>query len=116
MNKNLLLVVEKLNLITNEECVESNILPVEAMKFLEEEIDPETIAATETGNDQEGEEEDLVRKSKNTCSSPTLDFYSFSSILFKCDTTSRQTFHRTYGTRTSIVDNHHCSVFVSINL
>jgi len=53
------LVEEKVNLITNEECVESNVLPVEAMKFLEEEIDVETVANIEENRDQDGEEEDL---------------------------------------------------------
>ena len=47
-------------MITNEECVESNILPVEATKFLEEEALLETVTTNATANEQDGEEEDLV--------------------------------------------------------
>ncbi len=58
--------IEKLSLITNEECVESNVIPVEAMKFLAEETPMETVHNGPSMNDQDGEEEDLVcRKKKN---------------------------------------------------
>ncbi len=56
----MLFYLEKLSLITNEECVESNIIPVEAMKFLEEETLIETVNNTGTNNEQDGEDEDLV--------------------------------------------------------
>lgn len=56
--------LEKLSLITSEECVESNVIGVEAIKFLEEETEVETLANTGTINEQDGEDEDLVcRKS-----------------------------------------------------
>ncbi|CAF1177015.1 unnamed protein product [Rotaria sordida] len=53
------LIDEKLSLITSEECVESNVIPVEAIKFLEEEIPTETINNAATTNEQDGEDEDL---------------------------------------------------------
>jgi hypothetical protein len=49
-----------LSLITSEECVESNIITVEAMKFLEEEVQIETLDNAATTNEQDGEDEDLV--------------------------------------------------------
>lgn len=53
-------VLEKLSLITNEECVESNTLPIEASKFLEEETPEELANQTAPTTEQDGEEEDLV--------------------------------------------------------
>ena len=52
--------LEKLSLITSEECVESNVLSVEAMKFLEEEVPAEDLNNAGTTIEQDGEEEDLV--------------------------------------------------------
>ena len=68
-DQDLLLFVEKLSLITNEECPESNILPVEAMKFLQEEAPMESIDIDPTGNAQEGEDEDLVSDYANESAS-----------------------------------------------
>ncbi len=59
-----LFLLEKLGLITNEECIESNIIPVEAMKFLEEETPMESINQGATTNEQDGEDEDLVCREK----------------------------------------------------
>jgi len=50
---------EKLSLITSEECIESNVIPVEAMKFLQEETPIESINNGPTANEQDGEDEDL---------------------------------------------------------
>jgi hypothetical protein len=58
--------IDKFSLITNEECVESNVIPVEAMKFLEEETPMESINNGPNTNDQDGEEEDLVCQKKNS--------------------------------------------------
>src|SRR5438045_2221636 len=52
--------LEKLSLITNEECIESNVLPIEATKFLEEETPIESVNNDPTTNQQDGEDEDLV--------------------------------------------------------
>ncbi len=57
-------VLEKLSLITNEECVESNVLSVEAMKFLQDETPMETVHNGPNMNEQDGEEEDLVCRRK----------------------------------------------------
>ncbi|CAF4451221.1 unnamed protein product, partial [Rotaria sp. Silwood2] len=46
---------EKLSLITNEECVESNVIPIEAIKFLDEEIPAETTDNPATTKEQDGE-------------------------------------------------------------
>ena len=78
-----LLLLEKLSLITNEECVESNILPVEAMKFLEEEALLETVTAGPTGNEQDGEEEDLV--SERSMVKITVFYWTFLFILVRSD-------------------------------
>ena len=48
-------------MITSEECIESNVLPIEAKKFLEEETATETLNHVLTTNDDNDEEEDLVR-------------------------------------------------------
>ncbi|UJR27942.1 hypothetical protein I4U23_009202 [Adineta vaga] len=53
------LVDEKFSLITNEECVESNVIPIEAIKFLEEETPAEILNNAGTTNEQDGEDEDL---------------------------------------------------------
>ncbi|CAF4373276.1 unnamed protein product, partial [Rotaria magnacalcarata] len=50
----------KFSLITSEECVESNVIPVEANKFLEEEAPVENINNAGTTNEQDGDDEDLV--------------------------------------------------------
>ncbi|CAF1066284.1 unnamed protein product [Rotaria magnacalcarata] len=50
---------EKFSLITSEECVESNVIPVEANKFLEEEAPVENINNAGTTNEQDGDDEDL---------------------------------------------------------
>jgi hypothetical protein len=52
--------LEKISLITSEECIESNVIPVEAKKFLEEETAAETLNNAAINNEQDGEEEDLV--------------------------------------------------------
>lgn len=65
---------EKLSLITNEECPESNIIPVEAMKFLQEETPLEAAHTGPTGNEQDGDDEDLV------C--PSASFQSLSIEFF----------------------------------
>ena len=52
--------LEKISLITSEECIESNVIPVEAKKFLEEETANEVINNTSTAGDQDENEEDLV--------------------------------------------------------
>jgi hypothetical protein len=52
--------LEKLSLITSEECIESNVIPVEAMKFLEDETPDETVNNAATTTEQDGEDEDLV--------------------------------------------------------
>jgi hypothetical protein len=73
-----------LSLITSEECVESNIITVEAMKFLEEEVQIETLDNAATTNEQDGEDEDLVCRNiffnKNFLF--LISIY-FSLILFK---------------------------------
>jgi hypothetical protein len=51
---------EKINLITSEECIESNVIPIEAKKFLEEDTAAEALNNAPIGNEQDGEEEDLV--------------------------------------------------------
>ena len=53
--------LEQLSLITNEECVESNIIPVEATKFLDDETPVEIENNTATGTEHDGDDEDLVR-------------------------------------------------------
>ena len=71
--------LEKISLITSEECIESNVLSVEATKFLEEETSVETLNTAATTNEQDGEDEDLVRK---------INFnfkFSIFSYLFKFD-------------------------------
>ncbi len=53
--------LEKISLITSEECIESNVIPVEAKKFLEEETPAEALNNVPISNEQDGEEEeDLV--------------------------------------------------------
>lgn len=47
-------------MITNEECIESNVIPVEAMKFLADDEPVESVANAGTANEQDGEDEDLV--------------------------------------------------------
>jgi hypothetical protein len=75
--------LEKISLITSEECIESNVIPIEAKKFLEEETAAEAVNNASISNEQDGEEEDLV------CSllSDRKLFYDFSfyfsSILSK---------------------------------
>ena len=49
----------KVSLITGEECIESNVIPIEAVKFLEEETAEEVMNRTTTNDDQDNEE-DLV--------------------------------------------------------
>ncbi|CAF0722876.1 unnamed protein product [Adineta ricciae] len=50
---------EKISLITSEECIESNVIPVEAKKFLEEETANEVMNNTSIAGDQDENEEDL---------------------------------------------------------
>ncbi len=52
--------LEKISLITSEECIESNVIPVEAKKFLEEDTAAEALNNASINNEQDGEEEDLV--------------------------------------------------------
>ena len=69
--------LDKISLITSDECIESNVIPIEAKKFLEEDTAAEAMNNAPIGNEQDGEEEDLVCRiffSKN--------FDSFSSSLF----------------------------------
>ena len=49
----------KISLITCEECIESNVLPIESTKFLEEETPEEAMNRKSNDDDQETEE-DLV--------------------------------------------------------
>ncbi|CAF1376694.1 unnamed protein product [Adineta ricciae] len=53
------LVDEKFTLITNEECAESNVIPVEAVKFLEDETPTEILNNDGPTAAQDGEDEDL---------------------------------------------------------
>ena len=76
-----LLPVEKLSLITSEECIESNVIPIEAVKFLEEETRTELADQASNGNDHDGDdEEDLVGSSISSRSFSTL-----ASILVRPD-------------------------------
>ena len=88
-----MLFLEKLSLITNEECPESNIIPVEAMKFLQEEAPMESVHTGPTGNEQDGEDEDLVSEHAYSDSSMVFVFFSiyFSLILFKSTTSKSKT-------------------------
>ena len=54
------LFLEKISLITSEECMESNVIPIEAKKFLEEETAAEALNNIAVNNEQDGDEEDLV--------------------------------------------------------
>ena len=54
------IVLEKISLITSDECIESNVIPIEAKKFLEEDTAAEAMNNAPIGNEQDGEEEDLV--------------------------------------------------------
>ena len=51
---------EKLTLIASEECIESNAIPIEAKKYLEEETVTEALNNAPTIHDDNSEEEDLV--------------------------------------------------------
>ena len=47
-------------MITSEECIESNVIPIEATKFLEDETPEEAMNRNSTTDDQDAEE-DLVK-------------------------------------------------------
>ncbi|CAF0919684.1 unnamed protein product [Adineta steineri] len=53
------IVDEKISLITSEECIESNVIPIEAKKFLEEETAIQALNNAPINNEQDDEEEDL---------------------------------------------------------
>jgi len=69
--------LEKISLITSEECIESNVIPVEAKKFLEEETAVEALNNAAINNEQDDEEEDLVCRIFNLSK-----FYSYIFSLF----------------------------------
>lgn len=53
--------LEKVSLITSEECIESNVIPIEAVQFLQEATAAEALNNASAGPDQDGDdEEDLV--------------------------------------------------------
>ncbi len=54
------LFLEKISLITSDECIESNVIPIEAKKFIEEDTAAEALNNAPLDNEQDGEEEDLV--------------------------------------------------------
>lgn len=56
----LLLSLEKISLITSDECIESNVIPIEAKKFLEEANEVEARNNAPVTNEQDDDEEDLV--------------------------------------------------------
>ena len=78
--------IEKFSLITSEECIESNIIPIEALKFLEEETPVEIANNAVTTNDQDGEDEDLVCRQNRKKTKFNRDFLFSSLILFKSTT------------------------------
>ncbi|CAF3652063.1 unnamed protein product [Rotaria sordida] len=53
------IVDEKISLITSDECIESNILSIEAKKFLEENTSTEVVNNALITNEDDGDEEDL---------------------------------------------------------
>ena len=55
-----ILFLEKISLITSDECIESNILSIEAKKFLEENTSTEVVNNALITNEDDGDEEDLV--------------------------------------------------------
>jgi hypothetical protein len=61
MNRDIYFIsLEKISLITSDECIESNVIPIEAKKFLEEETAAEALNNAPIANEQDDEEEDLV--------------------------------------------------------
>ncbi|CAM4754730.1 unnamed protein product [Rotaria magnacalcarata] len=53
------IVDEKISLITSDECIESNVIPIEAKKFLEEETANEMLNNALGTNEEDGDDEDL---------------------------------------------------------
>lgn len=56
------LFLENISLITGDECIESNVISIEAKKFLEEQTSNEMLNDMPTNNDEDAEE-DLVCES-----------------------------------------------------
>lgn len=54
--------VEQISLITSGECIESNVISIEAKKFLEEETAAEAMNNAPVANEPDDNEEDLVSR------------------------------------------------------
>lgn len=71
------IVLEKISLVTSDECIESNVIPIEAKKFLEEDTAAEAMNNIPVNNEQDGDDEDLVCRKQNVF----FDLYCFLLVL-----------------------------------